>query len=177
MLQSASTRGYLSARAHDLPSAFSAMKQGAGIPPSVQIANMDRVPVIVFHGDRDTTVDPCNGEAVIAQCLGAAATVSEVGSDALRTTVERGSVPRGRAYTRTVFRNPDGSVTAEQWVVHGAAHAWFGGDPAGSYTDPTGPDAVETHAELFFCVCTFYDELTSAGDGDSTISKRRAGAQ
>jgi poly(hydroxyalkanoate) depolymerase family esterase len=81
--------------AHDLPSAFSAMKQGAGIPPSVRIANMTRVPTIVFHGDRDTTVDPCNGEAVIAQCLGAAATVSEVESDALRTTVERGSVQGG----------------------------------------------------------------------------------
>jgi hypothetical protein len=50
---------------------------------------------IVFHGERDTTVDPCNGEAVIAQCLGAAATVSEVESDALRTTVERGSVQGG----------------------------------------------------------------------------------
>ena len=138
--------------AHDLPSAFAAMKQGAGIPPSARIACMDRVPTIVFHGDRDTTVDPCNGEAVIAQCLGAAATVSAVESDALRTTVERGSVPCGRTYTRTFFKNPDGSVMAEQWVVHGAAHAWFGGDPAGSYTDPSGPDASK-HILRFFSSC------------------------
>jgi poly(3-hydroxybutyrate) depolymerase len=128
------------------------MKQGAGIPPSVRMAYMDRVPTIVFHGDRDTTVDPCNGEAVIAQCLGAAATVSAVESDALRTTVERGSVPCGRTYTRTFFKNPDGSVMAEQWVVHGAAHAWFGGDPAGSYTDPSGPDASK-HILRFFSSC------------------------
>jgi hypothetical protein len=28
-------------------------REGAGIRPSVRIANMDRVPTIVFHGDRE----------------------------------------------------------------------------------------------------------------------------
>lgn len=139
--------------AHDLPSAFAAMKQGASTPPAgVQTAYMDRVPSIVFHGDADTTVDPCNGEAVIAQCIGTPASMRGAESDAVHATVERGSVPGGRTYTRTVFKNPDGSVTAEQWVVHGAAHAWFGGDPAGSYTDPSGPDASK-HMLRFFSAC------------------------
>lgn len=129
--------------AHDLPSAFAAMKQGASTPPT-GARTLNPVPAIVFHGDRDTTVDPYNGEAVIAQCIG---TVSE--SDAVRATVERGSVPGGRTYTRRIFKKLDGSVTAEQWVVHGAAHAWFGGDPAGSYTDPSGPDASK-HMLRFF---------------------------
>ena len=139
--------------AHDLPSAFAAMKQGAGLPSAgVPPARMDPVPAIVFHGDRDTTVDPCNGAAVIAQCMGATASAHDAEPDATRATVERGSVPGGRTYTRTIFRHADGSVAAEQWVVHGAAHAWFGGDPAGSYTDPSGPDASE-HMLRFFSAC------------------------
>jgi poly(hydroxyalkanoate) depolymerase family esterase len=139
--------------AHDLPSAFAAMKQGSVIRSSgAQTAHMDRVPAIVFHGDRDTTVDPCNGEAVIAQCIGATPSAPSAEFDTLHTTVERGSIPGGRTYTRTVYKNPDGSVTAERWVVHGAAHAWFGGDPAGSYTDPSGPDASKQMLR-FFSLC------------------------
>jgi poly(hydroxyalkanoate) depolymerase family esterase len=135
--------------ARDLPSAFAAMKKGAS---TRQTSYVNPVRAIVFHGDRDTTVDPCNGEAVIAQCIGTASSVRGAESDALHTTVERGSVPGGRTYTRTVFKNPDGILTAEQWVVHGAAHAWFGGDPAGSYTDPSGPDASK-HMLRFFSGC------------------------
>lgn len=139
--------------AHDLPSAFAAMKQGAGVPSAgVPPARMDPVPAIVFHGDLDTTVDPCNGAAVIAQCMGTAASVPDAESDATRPAVERGSVPGGRTYTRTIFKNADGSVAAEQWVVHGAGHAWFGGDATGSYTDPSGPDASE-HMLRFFSAC------------------------
>jgi poly(3-hydroxybutyrate) depolymerase len=139
--------------AHDLPSAFAAMKQGAGSSnPGVRSGPVERVPAIVFHGDRDRTVDPCNGAAVIAQFTGTSADARESGDDEVRATVERGSVPGGRAYTRTVFRNADGSVAAEQWVVHDAGHAWFGGDPAGSYTDPSGPDASQ-HMLNFFSAC------------------------
>jgi poly(hydroxyalkanoate) depolymerase family esterase len=131
--------------ARDLPSALAAMKKGASTSPTgVRAPNMNPVPAIVFHGDRDATVDPCNGEAVIAQCVG-----TDAESGAARPTVELGSVPGGRSYTRNIFRNPDGSVTAEQWVVHGAGHAWFGGDPAGSYTDPSGPDASKLMLRFF----------------------------
>lgn len=141
--------------AHDLPSAFAAMRQGACLhSAAVAPAHIDPVPTIVFHGDCDTTVDPCNGAAVITQCIGATASVRNTESDATCATVERGSVPGGRAYTRTIFRNPDGSVAAEQWLVHGAGHAWFGGDASGSYTDPTGPDASQ-HMLRFFSACRY----------------------
>ena len=131
--------------AHDLPSAFSAMKQGApAAPRSPSLALSYPVPAIVFHGDRDTTVHCGNGAAVIAQCTGL-----EGSSPNLHTTLERGTVPNGRSYARTIFRDPNGTVLAEQWVVHGAGHAWSGGDPTGSYTDPSGPDASEQMVRFF----------------------------
>lgn len=139
--------------AHDLPSALNAMRQGVGkLGPAVPPARMDPVPAIVFHGDRDTTVDACNGAAVVEQCVGTSYATGSGQADATRTTVERGAAPGGRSYTRTVFKDAAGGVVAEQWLVHGAGHAWFGGDPSGSYTDPSGPDASE-HMLRFFSAC------------------------
>lgn len=131
--------------AHDLPSAFAAMR--GGMPPSHQAAQRGArpvLPVIVFHGDRDQTVNPRNGDQALAQCLGGA-TSAEPGM-----TVEKGTVPQGRAYTRTVQQDQDGKVVAEHWVVHGAGHAWSGGSKRGSYTDPAGPDATREMLRFFF---------------------------
>jgi len=131
--------------ARDVSSAFAAMRQGAGgIPPHSGKAPQAEgprhvIPTIVFHADRDTTVHPRNGDQVIAQS-GAAAT------NGLRAKVQHGQVPGGRAYSRTLHVDDRGQAVLEQWLIHGGGHAWSGGNPAGSYTDPNGPDAS---AEMF----------------------------
>lgn len=113
--------------AHDIPSAFAAMKNASGA------SQMPNAPLIVFHGDHDKTVDPRNGENL----LGAAGARS-------RATGES-----GRRYTHTVIRAADGAVRAEHWLVHGAGHAWSGGSSAGSYADPLGPDASREMLRFF----------------------------
>lgn len=123
--------------AGDMPSAFNAMRQGGGSPRTATRP----VPTIVFHGDRDKTVNPVNGEQVIAQFRG--------GAEPLTDEVTRGEAPGGLAYTRTVAADPDGTPVFEQWVVHGAAHAWSGGSVDGSYTEPRGPDASREMLRFF----------------------------
>jgi len=82
-------------------------------------------PTIVFHGDKDTTVNPRNADLVVAQ--------SSQGASLTRR-VEKGQVAGGLAYSRMLHINASGETVAEQWVIHGAGHAWSGGSAAGSYT-------------------------------------------
>lgn len=137
----------------DLPSALAAMQNGGASSPGRQpkeATGMTRFPVIVFHGDRDTTVHPCNGDQVISQCARPdSAHRVLAGADPL-ATVQQGQVPNGRAYTRTTHRQPDGQPVAEHWLIHGAGHAWSGGSSRGSYTDPKGPDAAQQMLRFFF---------------------------
>jgi poly(hydroxyalkanoate) depolymerase family esterase len=126
--------------AGDLPSAFAAMRQGGPLPTGGARRHGRPVPTIVFHGDRDTIVSPVNGDQVIAQ--------SSTATD-LRTTATRGEAPGGIAYTRTVQADESGRPMLEQWVLHGAGHAWSGGSPDGSYTDPRGPDASREMLRFF----------------------------
>jgi poly(hydroxyalkanoate) depolymerase family esterase len=129
--------------ASDVPSAFAAMRQGE-FPTlgdiSAAAASGPMVPTIVFHGDRDTTVHPRNGDHVIAQSKGATSA---------QTKVQRGQIAGGHAYTRTVHIDASGRSILEHWEIHGAGHAWSGGSPAGSYTDPRGPDAAREMLRFF----------------------------
>lgn len=125
--------------AHDVPSAFGAMKGGAA---SALQPFSRTVPVIVFHGDRDHTVHAGNGDKVLAQCMGPAAQK--------QAEATKGKAEKGRSWTRSVFRDAAGQAVAEQWVIHGAGHAWAGGSKAGSYTDPKGPDASSEMLRFFY---------------------------
>jgi poly(hydroxyalkanoate) depolymerase family esterase len=136
--------GLAYASAYDVSSAFAVMRgeestrSGAGQPASVRL-----VPTIVFHGDRDSTVHPTNGERVVARVSN-----EHAGSEDPDVVSENGAA-NGRTYTRTVRRDIDGSALTEHWLVHGASHAWSGGSAAGSYADVEGPDASREMLRFF----------------------------
>ena len=138
--------------ARDMPSAFAAMRQGESATTRRSGGKAEGlaegpaegriVPTIVFHGDRDTTVNPRNGDQVIAHSIA-------TGSAELKATVEQGRLPGGHPYRRTLHEDAGGRTIHEHWLVQGAGHAWSGGSPAGSYTDPRGPDASREMLRFF----------------------------
>jgi poly(hydroxyalkanoate) depolymerase family esterase len=126
--------------AHDMPSAFGAMQ---GRAPRAA-ASTPMVPTIVFHGDADRTVQASNGDAIVRQ----AARASGDGAT-LRRDVQQGVAADGTRYERTTYIDAAERIVTEQWVLDGAAHAWSGGNPAGSYTDARGPDASAEMVRFF----------------------------
>lgn len=138
--------------AHDVASAFAAMRHAtkgavAGAAPTV-----GGVPTIIFHGDADSTVDPGNAAAIVARL-----NTREAG---LRSATQHGVQPNGRSWTKATGRDAAGRLRFESWTVKGATHAWSGGSPTGSYTDPSGPDASGEMIR-FFC-----DQLGMAASKD-----------
>jgi poly(hydroxyalkanoate) depolymerase family esterase len=133
--------------AHDLMSAYDAMTHGVHRVAAVAQASV--VPTIVFHGDCDTTVHPANADHLLRHSTGSA----ESGGIAARacTEVIRQSAGRsGRyAHTRTVCMDHNRKIFFEQWLVHGAGHAWSGGRPGASFTDTDGPDASREMMRFF----------------------------
>jgi poly(hydroxyalkanoate) depolymerase family esterase len=114
--------------ASDIPSAFAAMAKGAAIHRAAP------VPLIVFHGDGDPTVAHINADDLDSAVLPDA-------RDRQQRLTTKGRVAGGHAYTRHVYSHCDGPPRVEQWTIHQAGHAWSGGSPDGTYTDPQGPNA------------------------------------
>jgi len=143
--------------AHDMPSAFAAMAgSGTGMPDLAGLTGSAItprkkatrfVPTIVFHGDADHTVGQRNGASIVQQAADALSTHDD--EVAATAVAEGGVAPRGRSYTRTRYSDAHGMPRVESWVVHGAGHAWAGGNARGSYTDATGPDAGAEMVRFF----------------------------
>ncbi|MDQ2749554.1 MAG: PHB depolymerase family esterase [Actinomycetota bacterium] len=129
--------------AHDITSAFAAMRGSSRATPKPA----GEIPLIVFHGDRDTTVAPANAQQLIAARL---AVPRKNGSAHVQPVTTTHDPRHGRhPYSRHVYPDIDGMVMAEQWTVHGGGHAWSGGNPVGSYTDALGPDASAEIVRFF----------------------------
>ncbi|MEP7208685.1 MAG: PHB depolymerase family esterase [Casimicrobiaceae bacterium] len=137
--------------AHDVASAFAAMRGVAGdvaarpAGRAVPEAATPEVPVIVFHGSADQTVDARNGAAIVARAVGAHARFRP-----LQTSIHVSTPQDGRKYRRTVHADGTGRVLVEHWQLDGGGHAWSGGSPRGSFTDARGPDASTEMIRFFF---------------------------
>lgn len=125
--------------AKDVPSAFAAMSGNPMQRMSTKKAPAART--IVLHGLSDGTVHPGNGNEIVRQAL-------DQGPDQTIQTEER-SQANGRSYARIVTSDADGAALVEHWEIEGLGHAWSGGSRAGSYTDPTGPDASAEMVRFF----------------------------
>jgi poly(hydroxyalkanoate) depolymerase family esterase len=136
--------------ARDLTSAMAAMRQGPSGDSGRHNPRGDggrgvqtrSVPTIVFHGDRDTTVNPKNATVMIDA-------IQRVSGGTLMADTDAIDVPGGRSSSRSRLTGPNGQTVAELWVVHGSGHAWSGGSRAGSFTDPLGPDASSEMMRFF----------------------------
>ena len=141
--------------AHDMPSAFAAMQ---GSPARSDFtgrpsrgterfaeARLRGVPTIVFHGEADTTVKVSNGRLLVEQAVHS---FDIADFEALAPRSE--SVHAGRRECRVTRHLDDtGRCRVEAWMVQGGGHAWFGGDPKGSYADAAGPDASAEMLRFF----------------------------
>ena len=101
------------------------------------------VRTIIFQGASDRTVHPSNAELILAE-----ARADLADTTGTRETQQQGSAG-GRAYTRTVIVDASGVPQVEHWAIEGLGHAWSGGCPDGSYTDPHGPDASREMLRFF----------------------------
>jgi len=129
--------------AHDLPSGFAAMKKGT----SQQMRQLAKaLPLIMFHGDRDTTVATINADHMLDQWLQG---INDGRKPAGGAAVEQGHVVGGHAYTRLTYRDARGQAIVEKWIVHHAGHAWSGGSSSGSFTVSKGHDASTEMVRFF----------------------------
>ncbi len=138
------------ASANNIPSALSAMRQGSYKAKHRQVeeAIQTAIPIIVFHGDHDRTVNATNGDHLIKQNI--AAQDIEIDPESPQNiSIQIGKTDGGYAYSTTCYHDSEGHSIAEHWVIHEGGHAWSGGNPAGSYTDPKGPNASREMLRFF----------------------------
>ncbi len=134
--------------AHDVQSAFAAMKSGRSLPAARVTSVARAVPLIVLHGDADHTVNPVNADRLVEAAVETYAGV-HLGA-ALQTnsqTIE--ATDLHRAYRRTRYTDRSDLSQIEQWEIRGAGHAWSGGDAKGSFADARGPDATQAMLDFF----------------------------
>ena len=136
--------GLAAGAARNMLSALKAMGRGAAGTAAAAL------PTIVFHGTADKTVSPANGDSVTK----AAVKAIEARQPTRLTLVASHDQPAANAGAtkkarRTVYRDMQGTPLVELWSVAAGPHAWSGGDPAGSYTDPGGPSASAAMLAFF----------------------------
>jgi poly(hydroxyalkanoate) depolymerase family esterase len=145
--------------ASDLRAAFRAMASGGNDPDAQGRAAHAAmgvfarpIPTIVIHGSNDGIVAPVNALQLLQQSMTANRLAAPERCDldiARPTTTWRERVNDGHAYTRSHWTDRRGALMHELLLVDGLGHAWSGGVPGGSHTDPLGPDATDAIWSFF----------------------------
>jgi poly(3-hydroxybutyrate) depolymerase len=108
------------------------------------------VPSMVVHGLDDGVVDPRNARQVLAQSMVANHLAGAPALDpGAPTTVERGRVPSGLPWVRSLWEDAQGRLRHELLEVDGLGHAWSGGEAGAGHADPRGPDATSAIWRFF----------------------------
>jgi poly(hydroxyalkanoate) depolymerase family esterase len=128
--------------------AMLAMRYGPDPATLAQTGPHAGLPVIVFHGDADATVNRKNSCGVVRQSVDSHP-AHRRGTHVDIAIVEETGCTGGRKFTRQIHQENTGSVLAEQWTVHGTGHVWSGGNLHGSCTDIQGPNASEEMLRFF----------------------------
>jgi poly(hydroxyalkanoate) depolymerase family esterase len=148
--------------ARTLPDAMQAMRRGGPDPEAQGAAAFAAmgaaarpVPAIVIHGTADGTVAPVNGEHAVRQWM---ATNRRASGGAYDPELDRPDATvrddgsGGLPFTRRRWHDRDGRLVQELVAVEGLGHAWSGGAPGGSYTDPRGPSSSDAIFDFFAAV-------------------------
>ncbi len=153
--------GVAPGHADDLRSGLAAMRgRFREAPAGPRTASAETVPLLVFQGDADRIVHPSNADRLLAEL------VPESGG-ATRVEARAGGGSTATVTTRT---DAEGRVIGRVWHVADGGHAWFGGDPAGSYAVATGPDATGEMLRFFAA-----HGLGARRTGAGILSRLRAG--
>ena len=136
-----------------------------------------RVPTIVFHGTQDPIISPINGEQTVQQWmqtnqLTLNGTYQVDFHHPSKTTASQ--APGGRTYTVSSWTDTNGEEVQVYWKVQGLGHAWSGGSPIGSYTDPSGPKASLAMYQFFMDHPLRGTTEPSSHDGSLWRNLRRA---
>lgn len=146
-----------------LANAESALKTANTIPPDTagryayECSNRTRflMPVMVFHGTRDSRVNPLHAMQVIRQFT----QLNEYADDgrdndsvrALTTSRVNMRPKNGRAYAVHSYHYGE-RLLLQLLLIKGMGHAWSGGTPVldtDEYYDPSGPDASRLMWKFF----------------------------
>jgi poly(hydroxyalkanoate) depolymerase family esterase len=110
------------------------------------------VPTLVFQGSADPVVAPINGDMVVEQWMETDHLASHDSYDASFANPSQSitaSPPASHPFIERLWDDSSGHEVQEYWVAIGAGHAWTGGSPAGTFTDPLGPNLSQILYRFF----------------------------
>ena len=139
-----------------LGAALPVMQRGAGaaLPDAgAMLAAMGAearpFPVLVVHGEQDNVVAVVNGDETARQFVGwHDALRARGGQPPLAAAAPVEGIEGGRTRRDASWRDAAGTAWVRLVRLGGLGHAWGGGSPAGSFTDPVGPSVTALVAAM-----------------------------